>query len=97
MDEVMRDSACAQLAFQEYQNTKTGLLATSPIQALAYLPMDCFSEAHGQEELELLLDEHLPKDSYEILSRGVAVQYEILRRLLKTPAEASAVVSPVSL
>ena len=82
---------------QEYRTRKTGPLAFSPAQALAYLPMDCFSGPAGQEKLKALLDEHVSTKAISGLPPGVAVQYKILRKLLETPTEASAVSSPISL
>ena len=96
-DQLRRDPSYAQKAFQEYRTRKTGPLANSPAQALAYLPMDCFSGPAGQEQLRNLLDEHVSTRAISRLPPSMAVQYKILRKLLETPAEASAVSSPISL
>ena len=96
-DQLRRDPSYAQKAFQEYRTRKTGPLANSPAQALAYLPMDCFSGPAGQEQLRNLLDEHVSTRTISRLPPSMAVQYKILRKLLENPAEASAVSSPISL
>ena len=96
-DRLRRDPSYAQKAFQEYRAHRTGPLAVSPAQALAYLPMDCFSGPVGQEKLKNLLDEHVSVKALSGLPPGMAVQYKILRKLLETPTEASAVSSPISL
>lgn len=88
---------CAQTAVQEYQSNKTGPLAASPVQALAYLPMDCFSSPTGQQELKYLFDEHISSKQPADIPHRITIQYNILRRLLETPTEASAVIIPISM
>ena len=94
---MRQNPSYAQKACQEYLTSKTGRLAGSPAQALAYLPMDCFSGPAGQETLKNLLDEYVSAEAISRLPPGMAAQYKILRKLLETPTEASAVSTPISL
>ena len=70
---------------------------TPQFRRLAYLPMDCFSSPMGQQELKHLLDEHIPSKKTADIPHGITVQYNILRRLLESSTEASAVTIPISM
>jgi choline dehydrogenase-like flavoprotein len=88
--EAMRDPAIVNKVMEQYQTSKTGLLANSAGHSFAYTPLSNFvSPSISQEELEALLDKHIPQSNTP--SDSFQAKHEaFVRSILTNPSEASA-------
>ncbi|CAG8956583.1 hypothetical protein HYFRA_00003972 [Hymenoscyphus fraxineus] len=87
-DLVRNDPAALGAAMQEYATSQSGPLSSVGLNSYAYLPVMDFVSESGQEQLQELLDQYAPATTESTLSKGY---YEIARKILSDPEEASAI------
>ena len=88
--DMMRDAAVVQKVMEQYQTSKSGPLASGGGYTFAYTPLtDFISSDPSQEDLQTLLDHHLPQiPTPEYPSQQLHQAF--VRRILSSPQEASA-------
>ena len=87
--DVMRDPAVIQQVMELYQSTKSGPLANGGGYSFAYTPLADFVEPHiSPEEMQALLDKHLPRSCEP--KDSLDVQHQVaVRNILSNPTESS--------
>ncbi|CAG8974183.1 hypothetical protein HYALB_00007346 [Hymenoscyphus albidus] len=87
-DLVRNDPVALGAAMQEYATSQSGPLASVGLNSYAYSPVMDFVSESGQKQLQELLDRYAPATTESELSKEY---YEIARKILPDPEEASAI------
>ena len=88
-DVAVRDPAVAEAARKLYEAKHEGPLAQGAAYSFSYLPLKAFNSEEDERELIALVNKTL-KETSSTVSKGLKAQYDIIKRIILDPEEASA-------
>ncbi|TGO28295.1 hypothetical protein BPAE_0029g00230 [Botrytis paeoniae] len=90
-DVSARDPTIIEAAKKLYEAKHIGRLAEGAAYSFSYLPLKAFNSEEGERELTTLVNKTLLETS-SIVSKGLKAQYDIIKRIIFDPEEASSTV-----
>lgn len=88
-DVAVRDPAVAEAARKLYEAKHEGPLAQGAAYSFSYLPLKAFNSEEDERQLIALVNKTL-KETSSTVSKGLKAQYDIIKRIILDPEEASA-------